>query len=103
MKLVYKDENMTIVHSVKNILELNDIDCVLKNEHSHTMGAEFGLSDTLLELWLSNDDDYEKASSLIDSQVLNPPTKSSWVCGKCGEENEGSFEICWKCQNSSAR
>ena len=29
------------------------------------------------------------------------PTKDdrpSWVCAKCGEENPGNFDECWKCQ-----
>lgn len=102
MKLIYKDENMMVIHSVKNILELNDIDCYIKNEHGHTMGAEFGLSNTLLELWLSNSDDYEKASSIIDKQIHATTTESSWTCDSCGEENDGNFGLCWKCQKAQA-
>lgn len=26
------------------------------------------------------------------------PAGPSWRCGKCGEENPGNFEMCWKCE-----
>jgi predicted RNA-binding Zn-ribbon protein involved in translation (DUF1610 family) len=28
---------------------------------------------------------------------LPDDTRSSWVCPKCGEENPGNFDECWKC------
>ncbi len=64
MKLVYRQENSILVYSMKNILEQNSIDCFLKNEHGHTMGMEFG-ANNLVELWVSNDKDCEKALLLI--------------------------------------
>ncbi|MGB0495781.1 MAG: DUF2007 domain-containing protein [Kangiellaceae bacterium] len=100
MKLVYRHENMSLVHSAKNILEMNEIDCLVKNEHGNTMGAEFGISN-LAEVWVLNSDDHDKAFTLIDDKVINSSEKSSWVCSECQEENEGSFEICWKCQSDS--
>jgi hypothetical protein len=36
-------------------------------------------------------DDYE-ARSAGDSQ------QSPWLCQRCGEENESSFDTCWNCQ-----
>lgn len=99
MKLIYKNENRGIVYSVKNILELNDIDSEIKNEYGHTMGGEFGISNSLLELWLVNDQEYDKAKSIIEEQIDNPADSVPWVCDKCGEENGGNFQVCWKCQN----
>ena len=98
MRLIYTNENMSVVHSAKNILEMNGIDCLLKNEHGNTMGAEFGISN-LAEVWLLNSDDYDKALALIEEKIANPSEKSAWICSECKEENEGSFEICWKCQS----
>jgi len=97
MKLVYTHENMSLVHSAKNILEMNGIDCLLKNEHGNTMGAEFGITN-LAEVWVLDSGNYEKAKAIIEEKIVNVSDKSSWVCGECNEENDGSFEICWKCQ-----
>jgi len=101
MKLVYTHENMSVVHSAKNILEMNGIDCLLKNEHGNTMGGEFGISN-LVEIWVLNAAQYDEASVIIKNKVTNLEEKSSWVCGECKEENDGSFEICWKCQNDNS-
>ncbi len=102
MKLIYTHENMAVVHSAKNILEMNGIECHLKNEHGNTMGAEFGMSN-LVEIWLLNADDYDKALSIIESEITNPVEKNKWICDNCKDENEGSFQICWKCQTERPR
>jgi len=98
MKRIYSNDNMVAVHSAKNLLELSGIDCILKNEHSNTMGAAFGTSN-LVELWIENVEDYEKAKSIIDEKITNPQELEKWTCGKCGEQNEGNFEVCWNCQS----
>lgn len=102
MKLIYEHENMMILHSVKNILEAHDIACFLKNEFGQPMGAEFGLSNTLLELWLNDENDFDKATAIIEKEVLNADSGEAWACAKCGEENAGNFSACWKCQTAQA-
>ncbi len=99
MKLVYKDESRALVYSVKNILALNSIESHIKNEYGHTSGGELGLSNSLLELWLLNDQDYDTARSIIETQVVNPVLMEPWTCANCGEENDGAFQLCWSCQN----
>lgn len=76
MKLIYKHENMMVLHSVRNILEMNNISCYVKNQYGHTMGPEFGLSNTLLELWLNNANDYDKAEEIIKTQLQSPNAKT---------------------------
>ena len=37
----------------------------------------------------------------IDADSSNiTPEGSAWICNRCGEENPGTFEICWKCQTA---
>jgi len=98
MKRIYSNDNLVAVHSAKNLLELSGIDCVLKNEHSNTMGAAFG-SSNLVELWVEKSDDYEKAKSIIDDKIVHPQESSVWFCQNCKEKNEGNFEVCWNCQS----
>ncbi len=99
MKLVCENESRALIYSVKNRLELEKIDCHIKNEFSSsTGGAELGISNTILELWVVNDDDFDKARLIIETQLTNSANKSDWTCSKCNEENDGSFESCWKCQ-----
>ena len=34
-------------------------------------------------------------------KVEKKANKDVWICEKCNEENEDSFESCWKCQTES--
>src|SRR5690606_33741861 len=102
MKRIYTHDNIVVLHSVKNILELNNIESFVKNEHTVPVGAQHGIGNIFHELWIMNDQDYEKAASVIENEVENAEPKASWICGHCGEENDGSFEICWKCQQAPA-
>ncbi len=98
MRLIYQHENRGLVYSVKNILAMHDIDCHVKNDFGNTMGAEFGIGNTLLELWLAHDEDYEQAKAIIQNQLEKPQENKPWLCKNCGEENTGQFAICWNCQ-----
>ncbi len=102
MKIVYTHENKLLLHSAKNILELNGIECFLKNEHSASAGGNLGFSNTAAELWVFNANDAEKAISLIDKEITTAALAPHWSCQQCGEENDGSFELCWKCQSEPA-
>jgi ribosomal protein L40E len=102
MKCIYTHDNIIVLHSVKNLLALNNIESFVKNEHTIPAGARHGISNIFHELWIVSDQDYEKASLIIETEVLNPSLLDSWVCSKCNEENDGSFEVCWKCQSVPA-
>jgi len=52
---------------------------------------------------------YKKTDTELELEMLKPEEDtpelmediddlSSWNCKKCNEENEGSFDSCWKCQ-----
>lgn len=99
MRLVYKHENRGLVYSMKNILAMNDIECMVKNDFGNTMGAEFGIGNTLLELWISDDADYSRARRIIAAQQAQSTSGKPWVCPNCGEENAAQFAICWNCQH----
>lgn len=101
MKHVYTHDNIAVLHSAKNILTLNGIDSFVKNEHSIPNGARYGIENTFLELWISNDQDFDKAASIIERELLNPETKPKWSCANCSEENDGSFDFCWNCRSEA--
>ena len=99
MRLVYTHENKLILHSAKNVLELNGIKCFLKNEHSVSAAGNLGITNTDAELWISDIGDYENAVSLLEKEIANSSSKAPWICDKCNEENDGRFELCWNCRN----
>ena len=100
MRLVYENDNRTLIYSVKNKLELEGIDCHIKNEYASTTGGpDLGISNSL-ELWVINENDYDRALLTIEAQLANSANSGDWTCKQCGETNDASFESCWKCQTN---
>lgn len=99
MRKVYSHENLTMVTSAKNLLELNNIDCFIKNEF-HASGGHVGFEAVPVELWVHNDAERDNAVTLLEKELSAANELPDWTCQHCGEENSGSFETCWQCQKA---
>lgn len=97
---IFSNENAMIVHGVKNLLELNEIDCFLKNEHASTSGANLGLGNLAIELWIHDASLKDRALALIEETKTQVSNAEPWICEKCKQDNEGNFDLCWNCQSS---
>ncbi len=42
------------------------------------------------------DEELEKAREILADQTI-AATTGTWLCGGCGEEIDGSYDACWKC------
>lgn len=62
--------------------------------------GEMPFVETWPELWVINDLDFDRATQLLNATDSESPT-APWTCKKCGEENEGQFAACWKCNTSA--
>lgn len=100
MRKVYTHENLIILQTAKGLLEHNGIDCFVKNEY-HASGGHVGLVSVPLELWVKNTTDAASAVAILKKELSDSNRKPVWVCNKCNEENDGSFETCWKCQTEN--
>jgi len=101
LKLIYTNENRYLVHNIQNIVENAGINIMLKNEFAAGAAGDLVPHETWLELWVSNDNDYEKAMTIIESSFSNE-SDPEWVCGNCMELNDASFEFCWNCQSATS-
>ncbi|WP_392340397.1 DUF2007 domain-containing protein [Moritella marina] len=101
MKLIYTHENGFLVNNVKNIIESHSIDVVLKNEFSSGAVGEVSAFDTWMELWVINDNELERALEII-SAMQSRAGDPDWFCQQCAEQNDASFDICWRCQSEHA-
>ena len=97
MHKVFSHENLAIVHSAKSLLKLNNINCFLKNEF-HASGGHVGCEAVPIELWVVDDEQQEKAITLIEDELAPDEEGSDWQFANCGEKNNGYFETCWNCQ-----
>ena len=98
MKLIYTQENRFLVNNARNIVENAGIETVLRNEYASSAAGDLSPFDTWLELWVVNDSDYAEAMKIIET-LSSGKNQEEWVCEKCGEKNDASFDICWQCQN----
>ena len=96
MKLIFTHENKIIVENARNFLNTHDIASVLKNDILAGAAGELSPTETWPELWVS-EVNFERAEQLVQ-QLISEPIGNPWTCIDCGEENEPSFELCWKCQ-----
>ncbi len=97
MKRVFSHNNLAIVYNIKNILEINQIECLLRNELISSAAGEVPPTDAWPEVWVQHAADEKKAENLINEALNGDPTKTSWLCGGCGETNAPAFEVCWQC------
>ena len=51
----------------------------------------------LPQVWVEKPADAERARALILEFLKAPSAGPARRCPRCGEENPGSFDLCWAC------
>jgi hypothetical protein len=100
MKRVLQSEFLAEIGHFKNVLEQNDIPCVIKNEQLSGALGEVPFIECLPELWVVDDDDLDRAERLLSELRQDAASGKAWRCPRCGEDNEGQFAACWNCNSS---
>lgn len=95
---IYSTDNRIEALNYKNIIENENIEVTLKNEHS--AGVAIPGQAIWLELWVESQH-YEKSKRILNS-LTKTSDKKDWVCTSCNESNDASFEICWKCHHAAS-
>jgi len=100
MKKIYSAQDPLMIGHLKNILESQGIDCVLKNTYLAGAVGELPPIECWPELWVVDDAEYSMAEGVL-GKALAPleSVRKPWRCAKCGEEVEGQFTECWNCGN----
>ena len=97
MKKVYSSEHGFMTGHIKEILEEEGIDCMIKNLNLTGAVGEIPPIECWPEIWILHDEDYNQAHSIIEGLTKESNEyRSSWVC-HCGEKIEGQFTACWSC------
>ena len=83
---------------LRGVLESHGIGCLLRNEYLSGAAGELPINETWPELWVLNDQDFQRARELVDAVLAAGKNDAgAWVCPRCAESLEGQFEFCWKC------
>jgi len=82
---------------IKDILQEEGINCMIKNLNLAGALGELPPIECWPEVWILEDDDYDRASSIVEDLIKESDEyRTSWLC-QCGEKIEGQFTDCWKC------
>ena len=100
MKLIYTHENRIMALNIRNVLINHGFDVALNNEFASSASGGLAPFDTWPEVWLLTDDDFDNAKKIIESISYNS-IQAAWECKKCQEENDESFDYCWKCHEEN--
>ena len=98
MKRVYSEPSPIFIHQIKDLLEEQGINTIVKNELLSGGVGELPPTEVWPELWVVNNDDKKPAKSIVEKFLQSIKANSrDWECGDCGEKVEGQFNICWNC------
>jgi len=96
MKKLFTHENRMIVFNLKNVLQAEDIETIVVNEFAAGGAGDLATFDTWPELWVEDDAKLEQAQVIIQG-ILSGRATNDWFCSNCQEQNDASFQSCWKC------
>lgn len=94
---IFTDSNPLTVFNLRNLLEHQNIKCIVRNDGLHSAAGELPPTDLWPEIWIENEQDIENAKQIIADAIEGDKKATSWFCYNCSETNEPAFEICWKC------
>jgi len=98
VKKVYTTDSLVTIHHLRNLLELEGIHCIVKNEQMYTLRAEVPFTEVWPQLWVSREADMARAAEVVAEHLKGPsPDLPQWVCPRCAESLDGQFTACWHC------
>ena len=93
MRKVFSSHNLVEVHHLKNLLGMEGIRAVVRNEFLSSAMGELPPAECQAEVWLLNESDLSRAEQVLHSENRGGP---DWTCA-CGEVCEAQFTQCWRC------
>ena len=98
MRKVYSSDDFLLIGHLRQVLENNQVRCMVRNEHLIGGAGELPPIETWPELWVQEDAQFEAARALVDACLADQSrVRRDWVCPGCGEAVEGQFTDCWRC------
>ncbi len=100
MKRIYTADSIAMAWHIRNVLEQHDIYAEVKNDRLAAIAGETPITESMPEVWVKPLY-VSRAEEIIKEMFgLDEPQGEGWICSSCGEDNHGSFDICWNCESS---
>jgi hypothetical protein len=94
VRRVFSSWNYAAAHHARNLLEVEGIRAVVRNEMLSSAMGELPPAECQIEVWVLQDGDAERAHRVLQG---GSASGEAWVCGRCEEKIEPQFTQCWRC------
>jgi len=99
LKRLARVDNLLIATLWQKQLALAGYRCEIRNQFLAGAVGELPADQVGPELWVVRDTEFNAARALL-SELQHPTSMPAWWCRACGEQSEGQFGQCWKCQST---
>ncbi len=93
MKRVFSSFNLAAAHHARNLLEVEGIRSVVRNEILSSAMGELPPAECQVEVWILREADAARAEAILKRKAEEG---EAWRCA-CGEACEAQFTQCWRC------
>lgn len=97
MKRVHSAANLPEAHLLVDLLADRGIRARIFNANASSLAGELPIEASLPQVWVDDPADAPRARAIIDAFTRQSPAAAPVKCPACGEENPGSFDLCWSC------
>ena len=97
MKRVHTASNLPEAHLLVDLLADRGIRARIFNANASSLVGELPIDAALPQVWVDDPADASRAREVIHEYTRHPVSTAVVKCGKCGEENPASFDLCWNC------
>jgi hypothetical protein len=97
MILVYHARQRFDAYLVAGRLRHAGIRTHVFNEHAASIVGDVPPDVAQPQVWIANDQDEQRARSLIAEIDAESRRQGSLFCRHCNEESPANFDLCWKC------
>ena len=96
MKRIHAAANLAEATLLVDLLADRGIRARVLNANASSLAGELPIDAALPQVWVDDPADAPRAREVIES-VPRTPSGPTRKCPACGEDNPGSFDLCWNC------
>jgi hypothetical protein len=96
VKRVHTAATLAEAHLLVDLLADRGIRARIFNANASSLAGELPIDAAMPQVWVDDPADERRAREVIEAFTLTPPSPTR-RCPACGEDNPGSFDLCWNC------
>ena len=96
MKRVHTAATLAEAHLLVDLLADRGIRARIFNANASSLAGELPIDVAMPQVWVDDPADAGRAREVIEA-FSRAPAAPSRKCSACGEDNPGSFDLCWNC------